>query len=59
VLSITARAKGIQPGISYIVNHNTYLTRLSPPATVAETEAVILGQLEEIWTGYGELVELW
>ena len=50
---------GIRPGIYYIVNHNVYLTRLIPPATVVETEAIILGQLEEIWSQYGELVELW
>jgi alpha-L-fucosidase len=28
-------------------------------AQVAEQEAVILGQLEEIWGSYGDLVELW
>lgn len=53
-----ARAAGIRPGIYYIVNNNILLERVFN-ATAAEKEEVILGQLREIWSSYGELVELW
>ena len=52
-----ARAAGIKPGIYYIVNNNILLSRVYN-ATPAQTEAVVLGQLREIWSGYGDLVEL-
>ena len=53
-----ARAAGIRPGIYYIVNNNVLLERIYN-ATAAEKENIILGQLREIWSSYGELVELW
>jgi hypothetical protein len=46
-----ARAAGIKPGIYYIVNNNVLLTR-TYSATPAELEAIILGQLREIWSEY-------
>lgn len=49
-----ARAAGIRPGIYYIVNNNVLMSR-TYNATAAEKEAVILGQLREIWSGYGEI----
>ena len=52
-----ARAAGIKPGIYYIVNNNILLSRVYN-ATPAQTEAVVLGQLREIWSGYGDRVEL-
>ena len=52
-----ARAAGIKPGIYYIVNNNILLSRVYN-ATPAQTEAVVLGQLREIWSGYGDLAEL-
>lgn len=42
----------------YIVNNNVLLER-TYNATAAEKEAIILGQLREIWSSYGDLVELW
>ena len=53
-----ARAAGIRPGIYYIVNNNVLLERIYN-ATAAEKENIILGQLREIWSSYGDLVELW
>ena len=44
-------AAGIKPGIYYIVNNNVLLTR-TYSATPAELEAIILGQLREIWSEY-------
>eukprot|EP01052_Picozoa_sp_SAG31_P012471 SAG31_NODE_730_length_12505_cov_3.807109_15_plen_434_part_00 len=53
-----ARAAGVRPGVYYIVNSNALLSRVYN-ATPAQTRSVILGQLREIWSNYGELVELW
>ena len=53
-----ARVAGIRPGIYYIVNTNILLSRVYR-ATAAQTRAVIIGQLREIWSNYGEMVELW
>eukprot|EP00729_Bicosta_minor_P009523 gene9523-13495_t len=44
-----ARAAGITPGIYYIINNNYYLS-------VSNGVAV---PLEELWTKYGTLLELW
>jgi hypothetical protein len=67
-----ARAAGIQPGVYYIVNNNVFLrTGSGKVGTVGQTKAgtvsvtqteyedIILAQLTEIWSDYGDLFELW
>jgi len=65
-----ARATGLLPGLYYIVNNNYFLSirageavPATAPGQVAVTEAqyfaLVLAQLRELWSDYGELTELW
>ena len=64
--------RGILPGIYYSLNQNYYLnvaggkvlnTRLVPGQAGNVTQElygeIVLAQLEELWTNYGELAEIW
>ena len=59
-------AYGIKVGVYYSINRNAYLGvwdpgRVQPGAKVsqAQWDDILLQQLTELWSNYGDLVELW
>jgi|EP01043_Picozoa_sp_COSAG02_P036674 alpha-L-fucosidase len=67
-----ASAAGIRAGVYYLMNKNTFLQTdqgkvgtigTNKTGTISVTqeqyETIVLTHLEEIWSGYGDLAELW
>ena len=56
---------GVKPGLYYHLNYNDYYEMRHPDAEMRKTEAyrkyraVVEMQVEELWSRYGEVFELW
>lgn len=54
----SCRKKGIKPGFYYSLGSNHYLSdRLK--LSQDQFNQVVMAQVEELWTNYGELLEIW
>jgi alpha-L-fucosidase len=51
-----ARKNGLKPGLYYTIGGDAYH---QPKMSPAEYEKLCVGQIEELLTGYGPIVELW